>query len=180
MTIADMSLGAFAFFSVLRLIAYMPQIVKIAQDKTGAKAISNMTWMLFAISHLATALYAMAALQNLVIGAVFIANTMCCLVIVGFVVRSRIAFARRTAAPQDKLKTACRNISIWRAAASGINPMVGRPESHERAVRTPRVPATAYSRQADRGVPTVRMIVRRSAARSQRRWRRRTRRKRWS
>ena len=99
-----MSLGAFAFFSVLRLAAYVPQIVKIMRDATGARAIANTTWMLFAVSHLATALYAMIALRDAVIGAVFIANTTCCLVIVGLVLRSRIAFARRTTVSPHSLR----------------------------------------------------------------------------
>ena len=38
---------AFAVFSGLRTVSYVPQIVRIAKDRNGASAISYPTWMLW-------------------------------------------------------------------------------------------------------------------------------------
>lgn len=51
MTIEDITLAAFTLCNSLRVVAYVPQIVKAARDRSGAEAISFATWGLFLVSH---------------------------------------------------------------------------------------------------------------------------------
>ena len=48
---------AFAIFSGLRTISYVPQIVRIARDRNGASAISYPTWLLWTGAHVSTGMY---------------------------------------------------------------------------------------------------------------------------
>jgi len=82
-TSAEIALAVFAVCNGVRVIAYVPQIVAVARDSSGASAISYTTWGLFAVSHLSTVAYALLVLNDRRMAAVFIANTVCCLVIVG-------------------------------------------------------------------------------------------------
>jgi hypothetical protein len=58
-------LGGFALVNSVRIVAYLPQILKAAQDSNGASAISFTTWGLFLLSHLMTILYAVICLGDL-------------------------------------------------------------------------------------------------------------------
>lgn len=80
---ADIALVVFTICNTARVFAYLPQIVKISQDTQGATAISYMTWGLFGVSHLSTVAYAVLVVDDWRMAAVFAANTLCCVVIVG-------------------------------------------------------------------------------------------------
>ena len=54
---------AFAVFSGLRTISYVPQIVRVAKDRNGASAISYPTWLLWTGANASTAMYAATNLQ---------------------------------------------------------------------------------------------------------------------
>jgi hypothetical protein len=43
----------------MRVVAYVPQILKAAADKNGASSISAATWLLFLVAHLSTVAYAL-------------------------------------------------------------------------------------------------------------------------
>src|SRR5262249_23667837 len=47
MQIPEITLALFSIFNVLRLGSYLPQIVRVAADNEGAKAISYSTWILW-------------------------------------------------------------------------------------------------------------------------------------
>jgi hypothetical protein len=55
---------AFAVFSGLRTISYVPQIVRIAKDHNGASAISYPTWLLWTGAHVSTGRALFSAPQN--------------------------------------------------------------------------------------------------------------------
>jgi hypothetical protein len=92
MTSAEIALAAFALCNSVRVFAYVPQIVAVARDPGGASAISYTTWGLFAVSHLSTVAYALLVVEDWRMAAVFIANTLCCLVIVGLTAWKRALF----------------------------------------------------------------------------------------
>jgi hypothetical protein len=74
------------------VFAYVPQIIAVARDTSGASAISYSTWGLFAVSHLSTVAYAVLVVDDWRMAPVFVANTICCLVIVGLTAWKRALF----------------------------------------------------------------------------------------
>jgi uncharacterized protein with PQ loop repeat len=93
-TPADVALLVFTTCNTARVLAYLPQIVKISRDTQGATAISYTTWMLFGVSHLSTVAYAVLAVNDWRMAAVFAANTLCCGLIVGLTAWKRAAFRK--------------------------------------------------------------------------------------
>jgi len=47
MTFMDLTYDLFTLFNGLRLVSYLPQIVRVARDSNGATAISYSTWGCF-------------------------------------------------------------------------------------------------------------------------------------
>jgi hypothetical protein len=76
MTIADITLTIFTLCNSFRVVAYVPQIVKAAGDKDGAKAISLATWTLFLVSHLSAAAYAWINKGDCTLACVFVGNAL--------------------------------------------------------------------------------------------------------
>ena len=98
-TSAEIALAAFGLINSVRVLAYVPQIVTIASDRTGAAGVSCTTWSLFALSHLSTVAYAVLTLDDWRMAAVFTANAVCCFIILGMAfLRRRQAAARRARA----------------------------------------------------------------------------------
>ena len=71
----------FAACNSVRIIAYVPQIVRVGRDTNGATAISYTTWALFAVSHLSTVAYALIVVSDPRLAVVFAGNAACCVVI---------------------------------------------------------------------------------------------------
>lgn len=86
---ADLALVVFTACNTARVFAYLPQIVKISRDTQGATAISYATWILFGVSHLSTVAYAILVVDDWRMAAVFVANTVCCAIIVGLTIWKR-------------------------------------------------------------------------------------------
>jgi hypothetical protein len=93
MSAADIALLIFTACNSARVLAYVPQILKIGQDTNGAQAISYSTWSLFGLSHLSTVGYALLTVSDVHLAAVFLANTACCGAIVGLTFYKRRQFA---------------------------------------------------------------------------------------
>jgi voltage-gated potassium channel Kch len=89
MTAADLALGLFACFNSVRILAYVPQIIRIARDRDGARAISYGTWLSFALSHLSTVGYALFVVSDVRMAAIFGANTVACLAILILTIHKR-------------------------------------------------------------------------------------------
>lgn len=83
MTAAEVALLAFTTCNTLRVLAYVPQIVRIARDTDGARAISYTTWGLFALSHLSTVAYAVAVMGDATLALVFGGNAAACFAVLG-------------------------------------------------------------------------------------------------
>ena len=86
-------LAAFTALNSIRVLAYIPQIIKAAQDGNGATAISYTTWGLFFLSHLTTIFYAVVCLGDLIMGLIFLGNAVACLAIVLVTFMKRWSYA---------------------------------------------------------------------------------------
>jgi hypothetical protein len=107
MTVADVALAAFTACNTLRLLAYLPQILRINRDTGGATAISYTTWSLFAVSHFSTAAYALLVVSDGWMAAVFTANATCCLVILALTAYKRAVYTR----PQRERGSAAQGVA---------------------------------------------------------------------
>lgn len=99
MTRADAALAAFTLFNTVRVLAYLPQIAKIAQDRQGAAAISITTWSMFAASHGSTVFYALFSANDPTLALVFSVNAACCGAIIALTLTKRGQFRRASAHP---------------------------------------------------------------------------------
>ena len=93
MTLSEASLLAFTAFSGLRLVAYLPQIYKVARDRNGASAISYATWILWTGCHLSTGLYAVVNLSDLLLAAASVLYALCCLGVIALTAAKRRRFS---------------------------------------------------------------------------------------
>jgi hypothetical protein len=80
---------AFTVANSLRVVAYVPQILRICHDNTGAAAISCCTWSLFLVSHLTTVAYAVVVIGDSWMALVFAANAACSATIVALALLQR-------------------------------------------------------------------------------------------
>ncbi|CAH1679846.1 conserved hypothetical protein [Hyphomicrobiales bacterium] len=103
MTAAELATAAFTLCNAVRALAYLPQILRIIQDPDGALAISCATWSLFGISHLTTVVYALLAVHDWTMAAVFGGNALACTVIIGLTLAKR----RR----EQRQSTACAGVA---------------------------------------------------------------------
>ena len=91
----------FAVSNALRLFSYLPQILRVAQDHDGARAISCLTWNLWIAANASTALYAWTHLHDWKLTVVNAGNTVCCasVVLLTLAKRARHSHATRPALP---------------------------------------------------------------------------------
>lgn len=80
---------AFATCNAVRVFAYVPQIMAIYRDDTGAEAISCTTWWLFTVSNVTTLVYAIVVLGDTGMALLFALNTAGCAAILMFTAYKR-------------------------------------------------------------------------------------------
>ena len=68
----------YGFFNRLRLMSYAPQLVLLARDKSGAKAISLSSWLIWTGANFTTAVYAWVRLADVPLSLLNAFNTGCC------------------------------------------------------------------------------------------------------
>jgi hypothetical protein len=85
---------AFAAFSGLRTISYVPQIIRIAKDHSGASAISYPTWLLWTGAHVTTAMYAATNLNDTWLAFASSIYAVCCIVVIALTAIKRLAHRR--------------------------------------------------------------------------------------
>ncbi len=71
----------FTFMNSIRIFAYVPQLLRVTQDRNGASAISYSTWALFFLSHLTTVAFAILYVGDLVMALIFSGNALACFAI---------------------------------------------------------------------------------------------------
>jgi hypothetical protein len=97
MTKADLALLLFNAVNCIRLLAYVPQIVTIVRDRHGAEAVSCLSWVLFALAHFATAVYAWFTVHDAWMAMVFATNFAACMLIIAVTAYKRAGAARLAA-----------------------------------------------------------------------------------
>jgi uncharacterized protein with PQ loop repeat len=95
MSLEEITLTLFAACNSIRVVAYIPQILKAANDKNGTSSISFMTWFLFLLAHLSTVAYALINRSDWGLAACFAVNAICCVAILGIAYWKRRSHAKR-------------------------------------------------------------------------------------
>jgi uncharacterized protein with PQ loop repeat len=95
MAVEEITLALFTACNSLRMIAYVPQILKAAADKNGASSISCTTWTLFLIAHVSTVAYALINRSDWGLATCFAGNAVCCLAILTVAYWKRRDYGRR-------------------------------------------------------------------------------------
>jgi hypothetical protein len=85
----------FAAFSAIRMVSYVPQIVRIAQDCSGAAAISYATWLIWLGANVTTALHAAINLHDMWLTFVTGSYGVCCAIVIALTMFKRMAHRRR-------------------------------------------------------------------------------------
>jgi hypothetical protein len=78
----EITLAIFYIFNLLRICAYLPQILRVALDDDGAKAISYTTWSVWIGANGSTAAYALVIIPNWTLFAVNVVNAVGCAAVV--------------------------------------------------------------------------------------------------
>ena len=94
MNLPDITLAAFSIFNVLRLGSYIPQILRIAKDNDGAKAISCPSWAIWTGANASTAAYAVINISDPTLFFISAVNALCCVIIVGLTAYKRCQIRR--------------------------------------------------------------------------------------
>jgi hypothetical protein len=97
MTKADLALLFFNAVNCIRFLAYVPQIVTIMRCRHGAQGVSCLSWALFGLAHLATAVYAWVTASDAWMAFVFLVNFAACGLIIALAVYKRAAATRLAA-----------------------------------------------------------------------------------
>ena len=95
MPVEEITMALFAACNSVRVVAYVPQILKAANDKNGASSISCTTWTLFLIAHVSTVAYALINRADWGLAACFAGNAVCCVAILAVAYWKRRNHARR-------------------------------------------------------------------------------------
>ena len=89
LTSTEIVVLAFAATNGLRIIAYVPQIMRLARAESGAVAVSSCTWALFLMSNLSTPAYTSVVVGELWMTLVFVTNAVFSAAIVVLIALSR-------------------------------------------------------------------------------------------
>jgi hypothetical protein len=86
---AEFAVVTFTAGNSARVLAYIPQIVRIVRDRNGSPGLSCLTWTGFAAANFSSVAYALAVASDWTMVAVFGVNGVFCLAIVAFTVWTR-------------------------------------------------------------------------------------------
>lgn len=99
MTLPELVYGLFTLFNGVRVVSYLPQIVRIARDRNGAAAISYTTWASWTAANGSAGLYAAVNLGDPTLATLNLLNAACCLIVVFLTAAKRRRF--RQLAPAE-------------------------------------------------------------------------------
>ena len=94
MEFPEITLALFSLFNLMRLGSYLPQIIRVAKDTEGAKAISYWTWSVWICANASTAAYAAVNLADWALFVTSTLNTLGCATVIALTMLKRRQFAR--------------------------------------------------------------------------------------
>jgi hypothetical protein len=95
MGMPELTLVIFYAFNALRVCAYLPQILRVANDDSGAPTISYTTWSVWIGANGSTAAYALVIDPNWTLFTVNALNAIGCALVVALTALKRRQFATR-------------------------------------------------------------------------------------
>ena len=101
MSFSEVTLLLFSIFNVLRVGSYLPQIIRVATDKEGAKAISYSTWSIWIGANTTTAAYAVVNISDIALFLISGVNALGCMAVVGLTAIKRYRFAGSGCRPHE-------------------------------------------------------------------------------
>ena len=90
----------YAVCNVVRLLFYVPQIVAVARECSGAHAISIVTWTFWSLSHAVTAVYCYAIVHDALLGFMMWGNAFGCFAVVVLTTAKRQRYGWRREGPR--------------------------------------------------------------------------------
>ena len=94
MDMPEITLAMFSIFNVLRIGSYLPQIIRVAADDEGAKAISYSTWCIWIGVNTTTAAYAIVNITDVVLFLISTLNALGCVTVIGLTAVKRYRLTR--------------------------------------------------------------------------------------
>lgn len=116
MHISDLTLIGFVGAGSIRIVSYLPQMVRIARDANGASAISYTTWCTWTIANIATALYASVNLRDPYLAVVSSAYALCCITVIGLTAVKRARHRAKQLAGHTVRAQDAAHAAIWKSA----------------------------------------------------------------
>ncbi len=88
--------GVYVACNAARLLAYVPQIVAVARENSGAHAISLVTWLFWTVSNISTAVYCATITMDALLTSMMCGNAAGCFAVASLTVmkRQRYGWAR--------------------------------------------------------------------------------------
>jgi len=93
MSLPEVTLLLFSIFNVLRVGSYLPQIIRVAADREGAKAISYTTWCIWIGANATTAAYAVVNVSDFALFLIGGLNALGCMTVVAITAIKRYRLA---------------------------------------------------------------------------------------
>jgi len=81
--------GVYVSSNAVRLLFYVPQIVAVAREHSGAHAISLVTWFFWMISNAATAVYCSTVIDDYLLTGMMWGNAVGCFAVASLTVMKR-------------------------------------------------------------------------------------------
>ena len=91
--------GIYVACNAVRLLSYVPQIVAVARENSGAHAISLVTWLFWTLSNAVTAVYCSTVVNDLLLTGMMWGNAAGCCAVASLTVmkRKRYGWVRASA-----------------------------------------------------------------------------------
>ena len=92
--------GIYVACNAVRLLSYVPQIIAVARENSGAHAISLVTWLFWTLSNASTAVYCSTVINDLLLTSTMWGNAAGCLAVASLTVMKRQRYGWVRAEPR--------------------------------------------------------------------------------